>query len=100
MKFAVRCAMWLATTVYRYTQAAGVLSNPTSAVVTLLPARINALDFAISYYTGEDADFSPIQSASNALTITLDRSLRGISVGPNLPTHRRRKLWYRCLKPL
>ncbi|KAL4959061.1 cell wall mannoprotein 1 family protein [Aspergillus stella-maris] len=86
MKFAVLRAMWLATTVARYTQAAGILSNPAPELLTLLPARIATLDSAISCYTGEDADFSPIQSASNALVITLDRGLRDISVGPNLTT--------------
>ncbi|KAL4791940.1 hypothetical protein BDV19DRAFT_369395 [Aspergillus venezuelensis] len=86
MKFAVLRAIWLATTLSRYTQAAGILSNPAPELLALLPARIATLDSAISCYTREDADFSPIQSASNALVITLDRGLRDISAGPNLTT--------------
>ncbi|KAL3428593.1 hydrophobic surface binding protein A-domain-containing protein [Aspergillus tetrazonus] len=63
--------------------AATIADNPTSSLLTLLTARITTLDTAISSYTG-DADISPIQSASNALIITIDRGLRDISAGPDL----------------
>ncbi|KAL4772019.1 hypothetical protein BDW60DRAFT_42699 [Aspergillus nidulans var. acristatus] len=63
--------------------AARVADNPTSSLLTLLTARLTTLDTVISSYTS-DADISPIQSASNALIITIDRGLRDISAGPDL----------------
>ncbi|KAJ0422722.1 hydrophobic surface binding protein A-domain-containing protein [Aspergillus carlsbadensis] len=69
------------------TLAASVTDNPTSALLTLLAGKVSNLDAAIASYKGNaDADILTIQSASNALIITIDRGLRDISSGPDLTT--------------
>ncbi|KAL2846922.1 hypothetical protein BJY01DRAFT_246985 [Aspergillus pseudoustus] len=84
--------LWLSTTALLSTsiQAARISrdNNPTSALLTLLTSKLTTLNTAISSYTGDDddADVFPIQSASNALIITIDRGLRDISAGPDLST--------------
>ncbi|KAL4972112.1 hypothetical protein BDW66DRAFT_155004 [Aspergillus desertorum] len=76
-------ALYLFTALSAPILAATIPDNPTSSLLTLLTARLTSLDTVISSYTG-DADISPIQSASNALIITIDRGLRDISTGPDL----------------
>ncbi|KAL4935748.1 hypothetical protein BDV06DRAFT_120853 [Aspergillus oleicola] len=75
--------LYLLTALSARILAARVADNPTSSLLTLLTARLTSLDAVISSYTG-DADISPIEAASNALTITIDRGLRDISAGPDL----------------
>ncbi|KAL3429356.1 hypothetical protein BDV09DRAFT_203038 [Aspergillus tetrazonus] len=75
--------LYLLTALSATILAARVADNPTSSLLTLLTTRLTILDTVISSYTG-DADISPIQSASNALIITIDRGLRDISAGPDL----------------
>ncbi|CEL00778.1 hypothetical protein ASPCAL00374 [Aspergillus calidoustus] len=88
MKFSTVSALptlVLLTALSTATLAASATDNPTSSLLTLLAGKVTNLDAAISSYT-RDADLSSIQSASNALIITLDRGLRGISSGPDLTT--------------
>jgi hypothetical protein len=75
----------LLTALSSVTLAASATDNPTSALLTLLAGKITNLDAAISSYT-KDSDVVSIQSASNALIITIDRGLRDISSGPDLTT--------------
>ncbi|KAL4756484.1 cell wall mannoprotein 1 family protein [Aspergillus foveolatus] len=75
--------LYFLTTLSAPILAARVADNPTSSLLTLLTTRLTTLDTVISSYTG-DADIIPIQSASNALIITIDRGLRDISTGPDL----------------
>ncbi|KAL2869149.1 cell wall mannoprotein 1 family protein [Aspergillus lucknowensis] len=75
--------LWLFTTLSTLALGAGVTSNPTSSLLNLLTAKLTTLNTVISSYT-DDADILSIQSASNAVIITIDRGLRDISVGPEL----------------
>ncbi|KAL3445129.1 hypothetical protein BJX65DRAFT_310281 [Aspergillus insuetus] len=90
MKFSTLSALptlVLWTALFSVTLAASVTDNPTSALLTLLAGKVTNLDAAISSYTGNaDANILQIQSASNALIITIDRGLRDISSGPDLTT--------------
>ncbi|KAL3483828.1 hydrophobic surface binding protein A-domain-containing protein [Aspergillus germanicus] len=88
MKFSTLSALptlVLLTALSSLAVAASVTDNPTSSLLTLLAGKITKLDAAISSYT-KDSDVSSIQSASNALIITIDRGLRDISLGPDLTT--------------
>ncbi|KAL5040724.1 hypothetical protein BDW71DRAFT_62257 [Aspergillus fruticulosus] len=94
MKFTTVCTLptlSLFTALSAPILAARSTDNPTSSLLTLLTAKLTTLDTVISSYTG-DADISPIQSASNALIITIDRGLRDISTGPDLTTAETRAL--------
>jgi hypothetical protein len=75
----------LLITLFSVTQAASVTDNPASSLLTLLAGKVTNFDAAISSFT-KDSDVSSIQSASNALIITIDRGLRDISSGPDLTT--------------
>jgi hypothetical protein len=75
----------LLTALSSVTLAASATDNPTSSLLTLLAGKVTNLDAAVSSHT-KDSDVSSIQSASNALIITIDRGLRDISSGPDLNT--------------
>ncbi|KAL6237852.1 hydrophobic surface binding protein A-domain-containing protein [Aspergillus navahoensis] len=79
--------MWLPTAWLLLASVTPIVATPTpdgstSTLLTSLSARLVNLDGAIASYTGGDA--SHIQSASNAIIISIDRGLHDIQDGPDL----------------
>ncbi|KAL3462811.1 hypothetical protein BJX64DRAFT_258628 [Aspergillus heterothallicus] len=85
MKYTMRFALWLALALTAATHAAVLSTNPIPSLLTELNTRVTTLERFISSYA-DDADIPAIQSASNALIITIDRGMRDISSGPGLST--------------